>query len=76
MPYDRQEDLPETVKENLPKDAQTIYRKAYTNAYDQYKDPDERYDDASREEVAHKVAWSAVKNVYEKDDIGRWRRKK
>ena len=74
MPYDSEESLPENVKRNLPLHGQRIYKEAYNNAYDEYKDPDDRYGDASREEVAHKVAWSAVKNVYEKAD-GRWRRK-
>lgn len=74
MPYDSEESLPENVKRNLPAHGQRIYKEAYNNAYDEYKDPDDRYGDASREEVAHKVAWSAVKNVYEKAD-GRWRRK-
>jgi cation transport regulator len=74
MPYDSEDELPESVQSVLPKHAQEIYREAYNNAFDQYKDPDDRYGDASREEVAHKVAWSAVKNVYEKKDGG-WQRK-
>ena len=44
--------------------------------YDQYKDKDERRDDASREETAHKVAWAAVKNSYEKGDDDKWHKKK
>ncbi len=74
MPYDKLEDLPEPVKGALPKHGQEIYRAAYNNAWDEYKDPKERYGDDSREEVAHKVAWAAVKNVYEKND-GKWQRK-
>ena len=31
-----------------------------------YASPDERRGDASQEETAHKVAWSAVKKKYEK----------
>jgi cation transport regulator len=38
------------------------------NAWEQYKEPKDRKGDASREEVAHKVAWAAVKKVYEKKD--------
>lgn len=45
-------------------------------AWDQYKDKDERRDDASREETAHKVAWAAVKNSYEKGDDDKWHKKK
>lgn|GEM_PF-207018 len=75
MPYDKNSELPETVRENLPEHGQDIYRKAFNNAWEQYKDPSERRGDASREETAHKVAWSAVKNEYEKDPEGNWVRK-
>ena len=75
MPYDNLRDLPESVRDNLPKHAQEIYKEAYNSAWDQYKDPEERRGDASREETAHKVAWSAVKREYEKGDNGKWRRK-
>jgi cation transport regulator len=66
MPYDRNTDLPDSVHDNLPPHAQTIYRKAFNDAFEQYKDPDDRRGDASREETAHKVAWSAVKQRYRK----------
>ena len=71
MPYERIIDLPESVRNNLPKHAQEIYKEAFNNAWKQYADPDDRRGDASREEVAHKVAWSAVKQMYEKRN-GRW----
>lgn len=35
-------------------------------AWKEYADPKDRKGDASREETAHKVAWSAVKKSYEK----------
>ena len=75
MPYDNLRDLPESVRDNLPKHAQEIYKEAYNSAWDQYDEPEERRGDASREETAHKVAWSAVKKEYEKGDNGKWRRK-
>jgi cation transport regulator len=76
MPYEQLSDLPESVRDHLPQHAQEIYRAAFNNAWDQYADPDKRRDDADREEVSHRVAWSAVKNVYEKDeDTGEWKRK-
>ena len=53
-----------------------IYKEAFNSAWDQYKDKDERRDDASREETAHKVAWAAVKNSYEKGDDDKWHKKK
>ncbi|MBN1432027.1 MAG: ChaB family protein [Methanomicrobiaceae archaeon] len=76
MPYEIIEELPESVKDNLPKHAREIYLAAFNNAWDQYSDPEERREDASREETAHKVAWSAVKNEYEKDEnTGKWKKK-
>jgi cation transport regulator len=75
MPYERRSDLPEQVRGSLPAHAQDIYLAAYNSAWDQYADPDERRGDASREETAHKVAWAAVKQEYEKDDSGDWVRK-
>jgi cation transport regulator len=75
MPYDRNADLPEQVTDHLPDHAQTIYRKAWNSAWDEYSDPDDRQGDAGREETAHRVAWSAVKNEYEKNDDGNWVRK-
>ncbi|MAS38121.1 MAG: cation transport regulator ChaB [Anaerolineaceae bacterium] len=77
MPYDKLSELPDIVKDNLPKHAQEIYKEAYNSAWDQYKDAEDRRGDASREETAHRVAWSAVKNDYEKDDkSGKWKKKK
>jgi cation transport regulator len=72
MPYEALSDLPDAVRGVLPKHGQEIYRAAFNNAWDEYADPDDRRDDASREEVAHRVAWAAVKHKYRKDDDGRW----
>jgi cation transport regulator len=74
MPYESIDDLPDSVKDNLPKHAREIYKEAYNAAWDQYKDPEDRRGDATREETAHRVAWSAVKKKYEKDN-GRWVKK-
>ena len=72
MPYDANNDLPDNVINVLPKHAQDIYREAFNSAYDEYKDPEDRRDDGSREEVAHRVAWSAVKKKYEKGADEKW----
>jgi cation transport regulator len=76
MPYAKTVELPDRVKDNLPKHAQEIYVEAFNNAWDQYSDPDKRRTDESREEVAHKVAWAAVKKKYEKGDDGEWHAKR
>ena len=65
MPYDEREDLPEDVRNalsNVPH-AQDIYKEAYNSAWEQYDHDESR---------AHAVAWSAVKNDYEKGDDGQW----
>ncbi|MGH6898284.1 MAG: ChaB family protein [Geminicoccaceae bacterium] len=66
MPYDRNADLPDSVRDNLPEHAQTIYREAFNSAFEEYRSATDRRAGASREETAHKVAWSAVKQKYEK----------
>jgi cation transport regulator len=75
MPYDKVTELPDSVRDNLPKHAQEIYKDAFNSAWDQYSDPDKRRGNTSREETAHRVAWSAVKDQYEKGDDGNWHRK-
>lgn len=72
MPYKTLEELPENVRNHLPEHAQEIYKEAFNSAWEEYADPAARRDDASREEVAHRVAWAAVKKKYEKNEQGRW----
>ena len=75
MPYNSIKELPASVRDHLPKHAQEIYKEAFNHAWDQYADPDDRRGDASREETAHRVAWSAVKDKYTKGDNGRWKQR-
>ncbi|MBD2180077.1 ChaB family protein [Planktothrix sp. FACHB-1355] len=65
MPYQQIDDLPDSVKNHLPKHAQEIFRAAFNNAAEEYDE----------EEAAFKVAWSAVKHKYEKGDDGNWHEK-
>jgi cation transport regulator len=62
IPYEQITQLPDNVKNNLPKHAQEIYKEAFNSAEDQY----------GEESRAHRVAWSAVENKYEKNDQGNW----
>ncbi len=55
MPYKSKSDLPDSVQHVLPAHAQDIYKEAFNSAREQYKDKDDRRDDASREETAHRV---------------------
>lgn len=58
MPYDSIRELPDSVRDNLPMNAQEIYKSAYNNAWQEYNHDEQR---------AHRVAWSAVKKSYKKD---------
>jgi cation transport regulator len=62
VPYRKVSELPDSVKNNLPKHAQEIYKEAFNSAEEQY----------GEESRAHRVAWSAVENKYEKNENGRW----
>lgn len=60
MPYKRIDQLPDSVRNHLPKDAQQIYKEAFNHAWEEYADREDR------EATAHKVAWVAVKKKYRK----------
>ena len=42
MPYKNNTDLPDLVKNHLPKHAQDIYREAFNHAFEQYESPKKR----------------------------------
>jgi len=63
MPYRSTEDLPLPVRLHLPPHAQEIYRGAFNGAWSGYAD---RGAD-QREQIAHRVAWTAVKRHYRKE---------
>ncbi len=75
MPYQSKKELPESVKHVLPAHAQEIYKEAFNSAFEEYKKPEKRRDDDDREEVAHKVAWAAVKKKYAKGQDEKWHEK-
>jgi cation transport regulator len=60
MPYSDNEHLPTSVRSRLPPHAQDIYREAFNHAWQQYRR------DPRHEEIAHRVAWAAVKRRYRK----------
>ncbi len=63
MPYVTNADISYKISQNLPEHAQTIFRKAFNSAWEQYD---------GNEEIAFRVAWSAVKKQYQKDEAGIW----
>jgi cation transport regulator len=62
MPYLTNDDLPISVRRHLPEHGQDIFREAFNLAWHEFAD------DPRREEIAHRVAWAAVKRVYVKDE--------
>ena len=60
MPYWTNDDLPVSIRRHLPEHGQEIYREAFNHAWEQYAG------DPRREEIAHRVAWAAVKRAYVK----------
>lgn len=65
MPYTSLNELPDSVKDHLPHHAQEIFKEAFNSASKEY----------AKEETAFKVAWSAVKNKYNKGKDGEWVKK-
>lgn len=70
--------VPARVQSKLPKHAEDIYEKTYDTAEKRYKDPSKRRKKSDKpEQVAGKVAWTAVKSQYKKDEkTGKWKPKK
>lgn len=60
MPYETNQDLPPAVRHHLPPHAQSIFREAFNHAWTTHQS------DSRREEVAHRIAWAAVKRSYHK----------
>jgi cation transport regulator len=61
MPFSSNAQLPRGVK-NLPEHAQTIWRKAYNSALEEY----------GEEDRAARIAWEAVKKSYHQTKEDRW----
>lgn len=62
MPYADNADLPPSIRHVLPPHAQDIFRSAFNAAWHSYgaRDP------LHVEEIAHRIAWAAVKRKYRK----------
>jgi len=70
---DDDEELSEATEkriDQLPEHAQHIFKKTHASAIKEYQDPDKRRwgKKENVEEIAHKVAWAAVKKEYTKED--------
>ncbi len=68
MKYKNLQSLPKGVGDNLPLHAQEIYLSTYNNAFEDHKsEPDSKG-------IAHRIAWSAVKQTYEQTGTGSWQK--
>mgnify|MGYP006293956761 CR=1 FL=1 len=74
MRYEKVEDLPESLRNDLPDEAQEIYIEAYQKSWDSFKE--EMGGDLGQEAVAHRDAMHAVKQEFVEDkEEGLWYRK-
>ena len=74
MRYKTTSELPEALRDVLPKGAQEIYLEAYKRNWEEYEE-EAGSGDMSRHAVAHRNAWSAVKEEYIHDEEkGLWYR--
>jgi cation transport regulator len=60
MPYATNTELPASVRHHLPERVQDIFREVFNGAWSTYAGRQ------SREQIAHRVAWAAVKKRYRK----------
>ena len=74
MSYEDLPDLPEDLRDELPRHAQEIYQAAYNRVYETSMASGEDHDAQSIAETAHKAALLAVEMEYQKDEQSRWRR--
>lgn len=65
MPYSSNKELPDSVKNALPSEAQSTWRKIFNNAYEKYKD----------DSKAASVAWSGLKSAGWTQDNDKWIKK-
>lgn len=60
MPYASNAELPDAIRAHLPEHAQDIFRAAFNHAFEAHRG------DPRHEEIAHRIAWAAVKRGYVK----------
>jgi cation transport regulator len=74
MRYEKKSDLPATIRDILPEEAQQVYLEAYQRSYDDYEEGEGG--DLSRESVAHRDGWTALQREYRQNrETGEWQRR-
>lgn len=72
MRYESVEDIPETLQDVLPEEAQQIYLETYQEAWDEYEEGEGG--ELSRDGVAHRQAMHAVRQDFVQSKDGKWYR--
>lgn len=68
--YESTEELPDIVRDVLPKEGQELYLEGYNTSWEMY---DEEQSEMSQEAVANRDGWAAVNREFTKDDeTGKW----
>ncbi len=72
MTYQSREEIPATVRDVLPPDAQDLYLARYNEAWEMYEEDRHRL---PRDSFAHQAAWAAVTREFVQDEkSGTWYR--
>ncbi|MFC7044968.1 ChaB family protein [Halobacteriaceae archaeon GCM10025711] len=64
MRYESSNELPELVKDSLPRSAQETYLRSFNKSWAEYQPPSARRVDETREQTAHRYAWDIVTERY------------
>jgi len=64
-PYQKIQDLPASIKDNMTEALQKIFLKTFNNAYEQYKNDSQ----------AFRVAWAQIKKIAKQNKSGKWIKK-
>lgn len=72
MRYESTNDIPETLLDVLPEEAQEIYLEIYQQAWDDYDE--DQGGELSRDGVAHRQAMHAVRQEFVQHKDGKWHR--
>lgn len=71
--YESIDELPDTLRDVLPREAQEVYVEAYNDSWRSYDE--EKTSEMSRAAVANRDGWAAVKREFvEDEETGKWYR--
>lgn len=65
-PFDKNSELPSSVKDNMTQELQTIFRRVFNDSFDRYNDEDRAFSDA----------WPVIRDIAQKNNNGVWVRRR